>query len=340
MKKLRQGLSRRRIIRIVAGAAGLALTDVKSPRSEEPKPVIWRGMALGALASIELHGLDGYVSRKLIQSSVDELERFERIFSLYRTDSSLSALNRTGSISRPPPDLVSLLSICLGYNRLTGGAFDPTVQPLWNLYRQHFSVLGADPNGPDEKRLREALSRVGCERMTIDADRIALDSGMALTLNGIAQGYITDRVTDLLRSEGVKHTLVDLGEIRAIGRRSDGRRWVVGLEDPDRVGATADTLEIENCAVATSGGYGFRFDQFGRFSHLFDPSTGKSPQLYKSVSVISPTATMADALSTAFSSMQADAIDRVLSRVEGECKVSLTFADGRMTWLEPRNKQQ
>ncbi len=337
MNKL-QGFSRRRFLRIAAGGAVLGLGDVKSAPPDRRRPIIWRGIALGALASVEIHGFDYDAARKMIQSAVAELERLEEIFSLYRPRSSLAILNRTGSISPAPAELVSLLSLCLGYNTLTAGAFDPSVQPLWNLYSAHFSVNAADPSGPSEKRIREALSRVGCSRIELGADRIALEPGMALTLNGIAQGYISDCVTNLLRAQGVEHTLVDLGEIRATGRRSDGLRWMVGLEDPDRPGAIATTLEIEDCSVATSGGYGFRFDEAGRFNHLFDPSTGHSPNLYKSVSVVAPTATAADALSTAFSSMEIDAIARVLRRMRG-CRVYLAFSDGRTKWLAPGDKE-
>jgi FAD:protein FMN transferase len=216
----------------------------------------------------------------------------------------------------------------LGYHAITDGAFDPTVQPLWDLYARHFWAENPDPCGPGEQLLEDALSRVGCGRISIAEDRIALAPGTTITLNGIARGYITDRVTELLKAEGVEHSLVNLGEIRLIGRRLDGRGWLVGLEDPDRPGTTARTLEIENCAVATSGGYGCRFDRAGRFTHLFDPATGKSPQIYKSVSVVSQTATAADALSTAFSSMEPGAIERVLQRIDGT-RAYLAASDGR-----------
>lgn len=325
MSKIQAVLSRRRFIRIAASAVGLVTSDFAvAQRAAE----IWRGTALGALASIELQGVDPSTARRLIASCVGELERLERMFSLYRADSFLSLLNRAGSLDLPPLDLVSLLSICQGYNSLTEGAFDPTVQPLWELYAQHFSRPNPNPEGPAEERMREAAARVGFARIKIGSDRIALDPGTALTLNGVAQGYVTDRVTELLRAEGVRHTLVDLGEIRAMGRRADGRRWAVGLEDADHPGAIAQTLEVDNCAVATSGGYGFRFDAAGRFNHLFEPKTGKSPSLYKSVTVIAPTATAADALSTAFCLMDVEKIQRVLGKMQG-CEALLTFANGR-----------
>ena len=94
-----------------------------------------------------------------------------------------------------------------------------------------------------------------------------------------------------------------MGEIRAIGARPEGTPWRVGLADPDRPGVLTETIDLVDRAVATSAGAGFRFDASGRFTHLFDPATGRSPSRYSTVSVMAPTATEADALSTAFSLM-------------------------------------
>ncbi len=108
-------------------------------------------------------------------------------------------------------------------------------------------------------------------------------------------------------------TLVNIGEIRAIGARPGGTPWRVGLADPDRSGAITETVDLVDRAVATSAGAGFRFDSKGRFTHLFDPATGRSPSRYSTVSVIAPTATEADALSTAFSLMPLSRIQDVVA---------------------------
>ncbi len=86
-----------------------------------------------------------------------------------------------------------------------------------------------------------------------------------------------------------------------------------GLGDPDRPGALTETVDLVDRAIATSAGAGFRFDPEGRFTHLFDPATGRSPSLYRSVSVIAPTATEADALSTAFSLMPVSLIRGIVA---------------------------
>lgn len=294
-------LNRRRLIAISAAAAGcLALPS--SLRAGIPEAVTWRGRALGAAATIELYHPDRGTAERLAHEAAAEVTRLERIFSLYTADSALARLNRDGALSPAPPELVELLSACQHFHDLTGGAFDPSVQPLWALYRAHFARPGADPAGPTRDDIARARAKVGFEAVVIGPDRIVLSRrGMALTLNGIAQGYITDRVVEILRRGGMEHSLVDLGEARTIKARPDGSPWRVGIADPDDPARVIETLEVMDRAVATSGSYGFTFDDQGVFHHLFDPRTGLCPSTYRSVTVISPAATEADALSTALS---------------------------------------
>src|SRR5690606_33904156 len=123
------------------------------------------------------------------------IARLERIFSLYRADSDLCRLNRDGRHDAPPLELVELLSLAASVSAASGGAFDVTVQPLWLRYAEHFAAVDADPAGP---ALDDLLALVDWRGVSVDAGRVALARpGMAITLNGIAQGYITDRVADL-----------------------------------------------------------------------------------------------------------------------------------------------
>jgi thiamine biosynthesis lipoprotein len=256
------------------------------------------------------------------------VHRLEQVFSLYREDTALVALNRHGILVAPPADLVAVLAECRRCWEMTGGAFDPTVQALWILYRDHFSRADADPQGPKERELRRALERVGFGQVTFDANRIVLPRrGIGLTLNGIAQGYVTDRVVDILRAGGIVSSLVDMGEPRAVGSRPSGEPWRVGISDPDRPERIGETLEVADQAVATSSAYGFRFDHQGRFNHLFDPRTGMSAELYRSVTVTMPSGTAADALSTAFSLMPPEDIGLALRR-QGTGQVRLVTAAG------------
>jgi FAD:protein FMN transferase len=296
-------LSRRRFIRISAAAAGLTAYSLGSRSEAASGAVTWRGTMLGAVATMEIHHPDRSEAQRLIEASVAEARRLERLFSLYLKDSVLVELNRTGILVDPPAEMIDLLTISKRYAQLTGGKFDPTVQPLWTLYEAYFSKPGAGPNGPTRAELNTALAHVDYRRLEINRDRIAMPRGFTITLNGIAQGYVTDKVVDLLRCQGIDHSLVDMGEARAIGSRPDGGAWEVGVADPDIAGRTATVLPIIDRAVSTSGAYGFRFDPQGRFNHLFDPATGGCADRYRSVTTVSANATAADAMSTAFSFM-------------------------------------
>jgi thiamine biosynthesis lipoprotein len=289
--------SRRRAIMIFAAAAGLPLlTRAQAAES----PLTWSGQALGAPATLILNHADRPAARRMIERVVAEVARLESIFSLYRDDSALSTLNRVGVLVAPPPELVALLRACGAFHQATGGAFDPTVQPVWALYRDHFSALNPDPAGPSAAKMRRVLKSVGFERIAYDGDRVSLPKGAALTLNGVAQGFITDRVVDLLKDAGVTSSLVDMGEDRVIGTRPDGSLWRIGLAEHEDAQNPDQVLEIVDKAVATSSAEGFHFDPAGRFGHIIDPRDGSVPTLYRRVSVVAGDAQTADAMSTAF----------------------------------------
>lgn len=325
-------LSRRRFIRISAAAAGLGALSSGHPARAEVAPVTWRGTLLGAVATMEIHDEDRRRAERLIVLACAEARRLERLFSLYMDDSALVALNRTGVLLDPAAELVDLLSASQRYAALTGGVFDVTVQPLWELYAGHFARDDADPAGPSPAAIAAALARVGSSRLSISRDRIVMPKGMTVTLNGIAQGYLTDKVVDLLRANGVSHSLVDMGEARAIGARPDGKPWDVGIADPDIIGRTRTVLPIVDRAVSTSGGYGYQFDPKARFNHLFDPRSGGCAHRYRSVTTVSRSATAADAMSTAFSVMSAGEIRSLLPRVDID-RVHLIDAAGELVEL-------
>jgi thiamine biosynthesis lipoprotein len=321
-------LSRRRFIGITAAAAGLGLVRFNRAAQADAHLVTWRGEAMGAVATLQVHHRDRTAAERLVERALAEVRRLEAVFSLYREDSALVALNRHGVLVAPPADLVALLGESRRWWELTGGAFDPTVQPLWTLYWGHFSKPNPDPQGPPEPELREALGRVGFDRVRFDSNRIVFARrDMGLTLNGIAQGYVTDRVVDILRAGGITSSLVDMGEPRALGTRLLGEPWRVGIVDPDCPGEVGETLEVVDQAIATSGGYGFHFDAAGHFNHLLDPRTGASARLHRSVTVVLPRATAADALSTAFSLLPPEGVERTLQRL-GEGQARLITMEG------------
>lgn len=329
-------LSRRRTLLIVGAAVGT--TFLLRPASASSGTASgearylhrWRGQVLGAQATIQLHGMDEAAARRLIRRCVDEAARLERIFSLYLPDSDLAHLNRDGELRNPPRELCDLLSESRRISEATDGAFDVTVQALWNLYAGHFLRRGANPAGPGEAARRRALARVDYTAIEIGRRRISFErQGIAVTLNGIAQGYITDRIAELLHDHGVAGVMVDFGEIRVLGGHPSGRPWTVGLVDPGRTDRLARTVAIENAAVASSGGYGATFDPAGRNHHLFDRFSGTSANYTRGVTVIAPTATTADGLSTALSVMPHDQALGCLDRFDG-ARAMITMPDGSL----------
>lgn len=315
--------TRRRFITISAAAHGLALLSPRSTHAETALVHVWRGSALGADAMLLLHHPDPNAAGALIHAALAEVARLESQLSLYDPGSALARLNREGCLDHPPLDLLRAMNESARYHALTGGAFDVTVQPLWDLYAAHFEKPNRDPAGPPASAVAQALTRVGQQRVTLAADRIDLVPGTAVTLNGIGQGYITDRVVALLRAHGIVHALVDMGETRAIGGHPDGGPWRVGLDDPFAPGNVAEMIPLADRAVATSGGYGTRFDEAGRFNHLFDPADGSTSHAFAAVSVIAPGATMADALSTAFSVMTMPRITEIVRSLGIEARLAL-----------------
>lgn len=305
---------RRKFIAISAAAAGLSVVPFGTSKKAVAGQVVeWRGTSLGAVATIRLHHRDRTAAQRLIRQVVGEARRLEHVFSLYRYDSSLCELNRRGVLLAPPADLLELLAACDHVWHLTSGVFDPTVQALWRCYAEHFAGRPVTSEGPPANARQRALELVGWGNVRFDRDKIVFArKGMALTLNGIAQGYITDRVVDRLRASGLNNCLVDMGELRALGPRPDNRPWHVAVEDAQN--NATHPLSLTDGAVASSGAYGYRFDPEGTCNHLFNPLTGACAQTSRGVTVVADTATMADALSTAFALMDNDAVRSALAQ--------------------------
>jgi len=332
-------IPRRRALTVIAGMGAGVGVGLLAPGTGLGAPIRrfqWRGAALGAQAAIILYHSDRHEAEKAIAASVAEIERLESEFSLYRAESALNRLNRDGYLDAPSLDMVRLLSDCRRFGEISDGAFDVTVQPLWRLYADHFAAHPGDASGPPRAAVNAARARVDYRRIKIRTDRIVLGEKMEITLNGIAQGAITDRVADLLRRRGWSNVLLNLGEIRALDGRGDGAPWTVALDgtaDPNGGGRL--TVALDNRAMATSAGGGTRFESTGRHHHLFDPASGDTPNHYRSVSVIAPDATTADALSTGIFIASKTRAGQILARAGRSDDVAawLTDANGQTEFL-------
>ncbi len=288
--------TRRRFLMIAAAA-------MATGTAARAAPFVWQGAALGARATIRLtHPKAAEITAR----AAAEIERLEQVFSLYRANSALSQLNTRSRLDAPPFELLECLTLSASVHRATGGLFDPTVQRLWQAHAEA-AEAGRDLTEGDRQA---ALALTGWQGVTLDESAITLRPRMALTLNGIAQGYIADRIAALLEAEGLTDILIDTGEFRALGQNPAGGDWPVTLAPEGRRIGLADR------ALATSAPLGTVFDAAGKVGHILNPATGEpAPAVWQAVSVSAPSAALADALSTAACLMpDRAAIDAALSR--------------------------
>jgi FAD:protein FMN transferase len=324
--------TRRRFLRVVAAVAGLP-PIIATVRATAPKPRshCWDGEVLGAQSELTLWHPDAAFAQRTILRVRREIDRFERIFSLYRRDSEISRLNEAGTLLKPSSELRALIEESQRLGELSDGAFDISVQPLWRLYEAHFWSR-TDVQRDLAARGRDvARTLVDFRQVESGAARVAFArAGMAITLNGIAQGFISDAIADMLRNEGFESAVVDLGEYRTIGRHPDGHPWRIGIRDGKDVGRIDRIVDLENMALAVSGGYGTTFDASGQCHHIFDPRTGASANNLVAVAVIGPRATAADGLATAMC-VAGEARARVLLAAYPQTRAIVTRFDGTST---------
>jgi thiamine biosynthesis lipoprotein len=299
--------TRRRAIAIFASATA-SLTGIGASRAAEE----WRGSALGAEVSIVFDEVDPASRRVAVDRIMAEIERQESIFSLQMARSELSRLNAEGRLARPSGDLLYVLERAREIHAATSGKFDPTVQTLWRNYVAWYASDRGRKRPPDEW-LASFAGRIGLGAVRIEPDAIVLPPGVELTLNGIAQGHITDSGVRILRDLGFKRVLVDLGETRAMDDRADGSAWRVRLPDETPVA-------LRDVALATSAGAATSFAANGDH-HIFDPHTRRPARIWNWLSVSHPSAAIADGLSTGLYCLTPDA-----------CRASLASFPGARLW--------
>jgi thiamine biosynthesis lipoprotein len=241
------------------GVGGLSAAGLQTVRRT--------GRALGATTSLTVHHADAAVAERAISAGFAELNLVEDVMSLFRPNSELCRLNRAGVLERPHPYLVAVLTRARELAEITGGAFDVTVQPLWELYAAAAKIgrapaLGAIEAARRRVDYRRVELRDGCVRFT--------EPGTAVTLNGIARGFAADRLMDVLRRHGVEHARAAFG------------------------GGDVDGAGIDGRFLSTSA-----FDGNRPAGVVIDPRTGRGAAGLRRVTVAAGTGMDADGLSTA-----------------------------------------
>ena len=250
-------------------------------------------------------------ARQCVEGAFAEIDKVDSLMSDYKSDSELSKVNRTAfehvvKVSQPT---FEVLQKAIEFSELSAGAFDITVGPLVDLWR----AAGEANSPPTEDELQQAQSRVGYEKLILDANemtvRFAVD-GMRLDLGGIAKGYAIDKAIEAMQHHGAFGAMVDIGgDIRCFGVPPKERdTWRIGVQDPNHTeeflasSAPLLVLNLTDAAIATSGGYRrFALIDGNKYSHIIDRKTAVGAQSLSSVTIIANDAITADALATAVS---------------------------------------
>ncbi|MCH2208330.1 MAG: FAD:protein FMN transferase [Lentisphaerales bacterium] len=264
-------------------------------KSAIPQKHIQHSHALGTEIVFTIFHEDAKLVNLAIDEALNNIEQVEKLMSIYRPDSQLSQLNREGILPSPHPVLVDVLKKAKELSALTNGAFDVTVQPLWNLFRK-YSLKGSLPGKED---ILKAKAKISWQFIDIQKDHICMNkAGAQITLNGIAQGLAADVAQKALKARGIEHALIDTGELNAVGSPHQKDAWKIGIQHSRKPGYHCKTI-LKNRCLSSSGDYQIKFSEDYRHHHLFNPQTGYSPTELANVSVLAPTAMEADALSTA-----------------------------------------
>ncbi len=289
---------RRQLLRVGWGAALGTVVGVPAPACAATDKLFWRETALPAFGTtVWMRAAHGDATRAdaALSAAARRIQAVEAQMSLFRDGSALVRLNRDGRLDNAPDALIAVLREALRIARESEGRFDPTVQPLWRV-RFDAAQQGRAAAPADISRAR---ALVGWQHVRVDAvhRRIAFARpGMAITLNGIAQGWATDAAAAVLRKHGIEHALIDAGEWQPMGRSPEGGPWRLGVQDPRNAARIVASIEADGRAVAASSDDKLAFTPDRREHHIVDPRSGQSPSELAAVVVLARTCTLADAL--------------------------------------------
>ena len=252
---------------------------------------------MGTFVTITVSGGTEKQARQAIDMGFREIGRLEKMMSHYRPDSNISQLNQQGYLTITHPELREVIARSLYYGHISDGAFDITVKPVLDLYRECYQQQHRPPSTSE---LSKAMSLVDYRNLIIADDRVYFTKrGVQITLDGIAKGYIVDQAVEVLQKNGIRYALINAGgDMRSIGQRLGTDAWSIALQNPRNTDDYLAVISLDNLAVATSGDYEQYFVPDKTAHHIIDPKTGQSASSLISTTVVAKTAADADALST------------------------------------------
>lgn len=256
-------------------------------------------MIMGISVEITVSQTDAPRAEDAMAAAFREVERIDLLMSHYREGSEVSQITRNAGEreTRVSPETLEVIERALYFSRISEGAFDITIGPVFRLWNFREGKI------PEERNLRENLRKVDYRKVKVDPAKssVFLESRrMEIDLGAIAKGYAVDRAAAFLRKEGVGNFLVNAGgDLMVSGSKEEGLPWTIGIRHPRLPNELIARLRPSHTAVATSGDYEKFFLQGGeRYHHILTPSTGLPARECQSVTIMAPSAIDADALAT------------------------------------------
>ncbi len=294
--------SRRDFLRTTLSA--LAFTSiptlfVKNASAAEPTIVKQTQIAMGTIVSFTASHTSSDEAYEAFAKALQEIQRLEKIFSRHDASSALSVLNAEGKLSYAPQEMIYLVNQSAEIARNTNNIYNPAVKPLLDLFESNQDINSSAKNiAQNDIKSAQELINLSDVKATDHSIHFA-KSGMGITLDSIAKGYIIDRASEILSAMNVKNHIINAGgDIVAKGRKSQSEAWVVGIENPQNPSQMLKTFELQDMAIATSGSYQKYFDKNAQRHHIINPLSAQSPDII-TISCKAKNAMLADAYSTA-----------------------------------------
>jgi len=245
---------------------------------------------------------DSFAAGQHIDAAVNEIRRIEKLLTTFSDDSQTNLINHNAGIQpvRVDEEVFNLVDRSLKISKLTQGSFDITYgsidKRLWN-----FDVNMKDL--PDKETAKQSVKLINFKNVLLDYEKGTVflkEKGMRIGFGGIGKGYAADMAKNILKERGVKSGIVNAaGDLVTWGTQPNGKPWTIGIANPNNSLAAFSSLNISDMAIATSGNYEkYALINGKKYSHTIDPKTGLPVFGIKSVSIICPSAELADAMAT------------------------------------------
>lgn len=256
---------------------------------------------LGSPFEITVVSKDSVEGKQFTDLAIAEVKRIENQISDWIPTTPISLVNKNAGIQAVKVDseVFDLVERAIKISQLTNGAFDISYASMDKIWK----FDGSMTTMPTEEMIKKSVAKIGYKNIVLDKSNQTIFlqlAGMKLGLGGIGQGYIADKVRDLLVANGCKSGIVNVsGDINAWGKQINGKPWTIGIINPMNKNKVFATFPLENSSVETSGNYE-KYVMFNgiRYSHIIDPRTGYPTQGVVSVSVFAKQTEIADALAT------------------------------------------